>query len=438
MSLGSPSPRSPLVLALPFSSPSLADDWVGTSHDLELQDTPSLSDSPRAVSGMGYRYDRTNSETSFNGTLDDTNWRAFGQLQRRASEHWQLQDGAKFEETPLIVRSLTPRVAANDLSNPRPGSWSWRFKMAHSQPRKTPGVAHLLAMLCLVISGWLSTLSANAADILLTGSEDSPGVQSFVQALRELRPGDHVRFQPLAELPSPGKLPGDLRLILLDLPSLDWRLQDPQGPATLVLRISRLQARQHLGERLPPYLSLLWSDPPLERQLRLTRTLLPQAKRVGVLYDSHSAFLLNELRRAAHPLGLEVVTQRWDNTRESRPLQALLNKCDVLLGLDDPDLYNPKTAKNLLLSSYSRQLALIGPNVGFVRAGSLASTYSDQSDWLAMLDELLSQPPATWPRTYYPPRFKVSSNPQVARSLGIEQINEASVATLLAERERRP
>ena len=36
-------------------------------------------------------------------------------------------------------------------------------------------------------------------------------------------------------------LAADTRLILLDLPSLDWRLQDRQGPPTLVLRISRLQ-----------------------------------------------------------------------------------------------------------------------------------------------------------------------------------------------------
>lgn len=293
-------------------------------------------------------------------------------------------------------------------------------------------------MLCLVISGWLSSLSAYAADILLTGSEESPGVQSFVQALRQLRPGDQVRFQPLANLPPPAKLASDTRLILLDLPSLDWRLQDSQGPPTLVMRISRLQARQRLGDRQPQELSLLWSDPPLDRQLRLTQLLLPHVKRVGVLYDDHSEFFLKELRRAAFPLGLEVVSERWNDTHDSRPLQNLLNNSDVLLGLDDPDLYNQKTAKNLLLSSYSRQLALIGPNAGFVKAGSLASTYSDQADWLAILDDLLDRPPTTWPRSLYPFRFKVSSNPQVARSLGMEQINEASVATLLAERERRP
>ena len=303
---------------------------------------------------------------------------------------------------------------------------------------KSPPLGRLLAGLCLAVGCLLGALPTQAADILLTGTEDSPGVQSFVRALSEMRAADSVRFQPLASLPLPGKLPAATRLILLDLPSLDWRQQEAQGPATLVLRISRLQAQQRFGVNFPPHLSLLWSDPPLDRQLRLTRLILPQARRVGVLYDNHSEFLLKEMRLAALGESLDVVSERWDNTQDSRPLQDLLKNCDVLLGLDDPDLFNPKTAKNLLLSSYSRQLALVGPNAAFVKAGSLASTYSDQSDWLQVLDELLDLPTANWPRALYPQHFKVSSNPQVARSLGIEQIDDASAALQLAEGESRP
>ncbi|WP_347904856.1 TonB-dependent receptor [Pseudomonas purpurea] len=90
-------------------------------YDLEVQDTLSLSDSLRLVSGVNYRYDRADSETYFNGTLDDTTWRAFGQLEWRASEHWLLQGGAMFENTQMIGSSLTPRVAVNYLINPRHG-----------------------------------------------------------------------------------------------------------------------------------------------------------------------------------------------------------------------------------------------------------------------------------------------------------------------------
>lgn len=310
--------------------------------------------------------------------------------------------------------------------------------MLHRLSRKSPTLGRLLAGVCLVFAGLLGSLTIQAADILLTGAEDSPGVQSFVQALSGMRPADSVRFQVLDSLPRPGALPGDTRLILLDLPSLDWRLQETQGPPTLVLRISRLQAHHRFGADFPSHLSLLWSDPPLDRQLRLTRLILPEARRIGALYDSHSEFLLKELRLSAQALGLEVIAERWDNTNDSRPLQNLLKNCDVLLGLDDADLYNPKTAKNLLLSSYSRQLALVGPNAAFVKAGSLASTYSDQNDWLEVLDELLDRPQTGWPRALYPKHFKVLSNPQVARSLGIEQVTEAFVAAQLAEGESRP
>ncbi len=291
--------------------------------------------------------------------------------------------------------------------------------------------ATLLACLMLTAPAW-------SADILLTAAEDGAGVQAFAEALARQRPQDRVTFTPLNALPAPDRLPATTRLILLDLPGLDWRLQDTQGPPTLVLRISRLQAHERLGTTRPPRISLLWSDPPLSRQLQLITSILPQARRIGVLYGHDSEFLLPELRRHAAPLELEIVPQRWDNINDSRPLQTLLRSSDVLLGLDDPQLYNPKTAKNLLLSSYSQQLPLVGPNAGFVRAGSLASTYSDQADWLAVLDRLLDQPPANWPHSLYPDHFKVVGNPQVARSLGIEQVDETGVAARLAEGEKRP
>ncbi|MFJ2693886.1 TonB-dependent receptor plug domain-containing protein [Pseudomonas sp. NPDC087336] len=122
-----------------------------TRYDLEVQDTLSLSDNLRLVSGLNYRYDRADSETYFNGTLDDTTWRAFGQLEWRASEHWLLQGGAMFEDTQLIGSSLTPRMAVNYLINPRHGlravyseairspdmfenNVNWSYQVTHLQP----------------------------------------------------------------------------------------------------------------------------------------------------------------------------------------------------------------------------------------------------------------------------------------------------------------
>ncbi|WP_248920787.1 ABC transporter substrate-binding protein [Pseudomonas entomophila] len=290
-----------------------------------------------------------------------------------------------------------------------------------------------LLLLCLLPLGSLS-----ASEILLVGAEDQPGIRSFAAALEKRRPQDQVRFQTVAQLPRPGQLKSDTRLILLDGPALDWRLGESAGPPALALRVSRVQAEQRLGASRPAFLSLLWSDPPLSRQLRLARYLLPQARRIGVLYGEHSRFLLEELRQAAAAQGLEIVAQDWPDLRDSRPLQHLLGNSDILLGLDDPELYNSKSAKNVLLSSYARQMALIGPNVGFVRAGALASTFSDQDDWLSVLGHLLDQPPARWPRSLYPTHFGVSGNQQVARALGLEAIDPDAAALAVAEGETTP
>ncbi|MBV6288142.1 ABC transporter substrate binding protein [Pseudomonas aegrilactucae] len=291
---------------------------------------------------------------------------------------------------------------------------------------------------CLLLMLMWPLTALSAGDIVLTAAQDTASVRGFVQALRQQRPADRVRFVPVAELPAPVRLAPATRLVLLDTAALDWRLSQADGPPALALRITRVQAERRLGGVRPAYLSLLWSDPPLARQLRLTHYLLPQARRIGVLYAEHSSFLLEELRQAARPLGLKIVAQAWPDPRDNRPLQAVLKNSDVLLGLDDLQLYNPHTAKNLLLSSYARQVPLIGPNAGFVRAGGLASTLSDQQDWLAVLTRLLDQPPAQWPRERYPEHFRVTGNRQVARALGIEAIDPAAAQQAVAAGEIHP
>ncbi|CAM3841899.1 Vitamin B12 transporter BtuB [Pseudomonas reidholzensis] len=92
-----------------------------TRYDLEIQDTLSLTDNLRLLTGANVRYDKADSQTYFNGTLDDQTWRLFGQFEWRVDEHWILQGGAMFEDSRLSGNSLTPRVALNYLITPRHG-----------------------------------------------------------------------------------------------------------------------------------------------------------------------------------------------------------------------------------------------------------------------------------------------------------------------------
>lgn len=286
---------------------------------------------------------------------------------------------------------------------------------------------------------WLAclfALPAQARDILLVSTERSAALQDFAEALAQRRPNDQVRLESPENLPPAASLDGETRLLLLGSGALNWRLASHTAPPALTLLVSRVEARQVLGDREPPHLSLLWSDPPPVRQLQLALQLSPRPQRIGVLLGPSSEFLLAELDHAAQKLGVELVSELQTRSEDSRPLRELLGRSDLLLGLDDKQLYNAQTIKGILLSAYAENRALIGPTAAFVKAGSLASTYSDQGDWLETLDTLLDEPAEQWPRSLYPERFKVQSNRQVARSLGIDLQGDAELAQRLAEGEK--
>ncbi|WP_070887826.1 ABC transporter substrate-binding protein [Pseudomonas sp. D2-3] len=288
-------------------------------------------------------------------------------------------------------------------------------------------IRRALVVLCLL------SPAVQAAELLLSTAGDTTTLQQFGNALAAARPADRVRIMPLNEMPPLDQIPGDTRLILFGQAALAWRLESSNAPATLVLQVNKTRARETLGELRPANLSVLWQDPAPRRQLRLLKHLLPKARRVGVLYDPHNEFLIQELRQAASGLGLEIVAQGWPDTRDNQPVIRVLSASDVLLAVADDDLYNPLTAKTLLLTSYGQQHALIGPSAGFVRAGSLVSTYGDLNDWLVTLDQLLDQAPAQWPAGTYSSTFKVLGNPQVARALGITLPSDAELARHLSQ-----
>ena len=52
-----------------------------TRYDFELQDTLSLNDDLRLLSGPSYRKDSSNSQSYFQGSLDNEIWRLFGHLE---------------------------------------------------------------------------------------------------------------------------------------------------------------------------------------------------------------------------------------------------------------------------------------------------------------------------------------------------------------------
>jgi hypothetical protein len=95
---------------------------------------------------------------------------------------------------------------------------------------------------------------------------------------------------------------------------------------------------------------------------------------------------------------------------------------EVLLAMPDSGVYNTENLRNILLSTYRHKQGVIGFSADMVKAGALASTYSDIEDINTQVVELAAAFVATGELAppQFPRYFRTIVNEGVARSLDIE------------------
>lgn len=176
----------------------------------------------------------------------------------------------------------------------------------------------------------------------------------------------------------------------------------------------------------------VYRDQPLLRQLRLSKFLLPNLQRVTILRGAHELIPnIETLQRESQLTINEIVFD--DHSEWPKLLSQSLHGNDVLLGIDDPDIYNSDTIRSILLTTYRHGKGLIGPSRAFVNAGSLASCYTSPDQYLQQLASMVSitlhehrLPPPQYPMT-----FHVAINKQVAASLNLPIPDENTLSAWL-------
>lgn len=89
-----------------------------TRYEIEVQNTMQLADNLRSVFGGSLRYDEANSDTFFNGRVNNQIGQVFGNLEYRPHHRWLLHAGAMAEDDKLSGFSLSPRLAAHFFIRP--------------------------------------------------------------------------------------------------------------------------------------------------------------------------------------------------------------------------------------------------------------------------------------------------------------------------------
>lgn len=173
-------------------------------------------------------------------------------------------------------------------------------------------------------------------------------------------------------------------------------------------------------KRTNPF-SAIYLDQPVERQVSLIKSALPNASHIGLLY-SHPSPELRTLHAKAteHKLVLHEQEVSAGNSLPSA-LQEILKTSDVILALPDTEIYNATTIRNILLAAYRSQVPMIGFSASFVRAGAVCAVYTTPGQFATQAASAIRQfaESRTLPVAQYAHEFEIQVNLQVARSLGL-------------------
>jgi ABC-type uncharacterized transport system substrate-binding protein len=112
-----------------------------------------------------------------------------------------------------------------------------------------------------------------------------------------------------------------------------------------------------------------------------------------------------------------------DTDKLTNPIKNALKNSDLILALPDKDIFNSKTVKNILLTSYRYRKPVIAFSESFVNAGALASIHSDTEQIAKSASDLIEQYFASDRKfihsVNYPKSFEIDINRQVFRALNL-------------------
>jgi ABC-type uncharacterized transport system substrate-binding protein len=272
---------------------------------------------------------------------------------------------------------------------------------------------------------------ARSHTILIVKSSDNRffnrSIDSFVKHAGQQFKYRIATFEQLQKQPS---LMQDIDvMVTLGIRAADYSAHALKSTPVLHSYITEQQYLDH--QRNDNHHSILLNQP-LQRYLRFIK-LLTNAHSVGILRNERQALSQRTLDALQQKLDIQIQQALLDD--DANPINAardILHNNDVLLALPNPRIYNRRTLKGILLTSYRQRKPLITYSPAQVKSGALGAIYSTPENIGQQLAEIIKQmlqPAAAPPAAFYYARyFDIKINRRVAESL---ELNIASKETLL-------
>jgi len=186
--------------------------------------------------------------------------------------------------------------------------------------------------------------------------------------------------------------------------------------------------------------SAIFIDQPVSRQLRLIKSAFKEKTHIGVAVSNQSRMHIPELIENGNQLGLRIHIETLpDPDSIHHIIRKLADNNDLILAMQDSNIYNKYTIQNILMTTYHANMPLIGYSRSYVQAGALMSVYTSIDDLALQTNELINKATKGMklPSSDYCKYYSVELNHQVANSLGISLDEESILLKRLIKLEER-
>jgi hypothetical protein len=182
---------------------------------------------------------------------------------------------------------------------------------------------------------------------------------------------------------------------------------------------------------------------PACKHLQLIKAINPKWTTIGVLSSINSLDTAAELSRCAIRFNFDLQLYAIsDESDLQKTLETAVEYNKVLLATVDPLVYNSRTVKNILLTSYRHRKPVIGYSESFVQAGAVAAIYTSAEtvadEAARIISEFFDNNWQFKRNIYSPSGFSVSTNKQVASSLEISLPNTATILNRIKQMDIKP
>lgn len=262
-------------------------------------------------------------------------------------------------------------------------------------------------------------LFAGQDSIVLLADKNSPALNNLYKNLKSLKPNFNY---VISTKTTPVIIKADDLVILVGAKVPDY-VDLKSHKKSMAVLVTEQQGKQlQVQDQVQ---TSIWLEPPLSRQLTLANLVIPGDQKIGFLVDGeeNKRQQLSRLSNAQKAMLKVVDLKNYENINQA--LFHVLKDTRLLLGSYERDIYNAKTIKNILITSYRQQKVLIGPSRAYLKAGSFATTFSDLNQVALRIVDVVDQyhSSANWLKPDYNPYYRIVFNQQVARSLNIQMMD---------------